>query len=344
MKILTEVGLSLDDVLLIPRKSSIKSRFDGEIDLSIELIPGMKIKYPIVSSNMESITEEAMALEIEMLGGLGIIHRFMDQEKQLKQLQNLKYKICCIGVGEKEFERLRYINENIKLDGILIDIAHGHCELMLEQIKRIKNYCGLNIIAGNTATYEGTYDLLKAGVQSIKASVGSGSICSTRIQTGNGVPLITTLIESRKAIEDFYNNEKPEFKPTLLADGGIKNSGDYVKSLCAGADGAIMGSVFAGTFEAPGPIINGKKRYSGMASREAQVNWKGFAQAVEGETVYIPYKGFVKDVFNNFLAGVFSGFSYQDAHNIKELQENAVFIRQTGAGYRESIPHATLKY
>jgi IMP dehydrogenase len=310
----------------------------------MELIPGIKLKYSIISSNMESVTEEAMALEMERLGGLGIIHRFMDQEKQLKQLQNLKYKICCIGVGEKEFERLRYINENTKLDGVLIDIAHGYCDLMLEQIERIKNYCELKIIAGNTATYEGAYDLLKAGAHSIKASVGSGSICSTRIQTGNGVPLVTTLIDSRKAIEDFYSNEKPEFKPTLLADGGIRNAGDFVKILAAGADGAIMGSVFAGTFEAPGPIINGKKRYSGMASSAAQMNWKGYVQAVEGETVYVPYKGFAKDVFNNFLAGVLSGFSYQDARNIKELQENAVFIRQTEAGYRESIPHATLKY
>jgi len=347
-----DTGLSFDDVLLVPRKSTINSRFDGEIDLSVELVPNVKLEFPLVSANMDTITETDMSNEMYRLGGLGIVHRFLPAGLHYDMLTKIMgARILCVGVGEKEFERFSYFWERrntINIQAVLVDVAHGYSTVMFEQIDRIKRLApNFPIIAGNVACYNGALDLLTAGIHSIKCGVGPGSVCSTRIQTGNGVPQLTAIMECRRAIDDFCNGKNLSFVPTLIADGGVRAGGDVVKSLAGGANAVMIGNLFAATEEATGELVRTKtgivKKYRGLASRDAQENWKGFATSIEGEMTFISYKGPVKNVFNELITGVLSGMSYQDAHNLKELQENAVFIRQTSAGYRESQPHALLK-
>lgn len=348
MKIIEEMGLSFDDVLLVPQKSTINSRFSGEIDLTAELVPNVRIKYPIISSNMNSVTELKMANAMYDVGGLGIIHRFMPIEKQIEMLNQVNGPIIlCIGVGKEEYRRFEKVLNEVNIDAVMIDIAHGHSKVMFDQIEAIRKVCSIPIIAGTTATYQGAYDLLEAGVSCIRCGVGGGSICTTRIQTGCGVPMITALMETKRAIDDFCNKHNPEFRPTQISDGGLKNSGDIVKAFASGADAVIVGNLLASTEETPGEIIRTKngsvKVYAGMASFSVQKSWKGEAKSVEGETLYLPLKGPVKLVFEELLGGVLSGFSYQNARNIKEIQENAEFIKITSSGYAESLPHGQFR-
>jgi len=349
MQILQELGLSFDDVHLIPRRRSIDSRFNGEIDLSTEILPRLELKYPIISANMDTVTEMEMAHEMNRLGGLGIIHRFMESKWQKEQVRKLLCpRVVCIGTGDSGLRRLRKVLEKDPLlefsdhthTSILIDIAHGHSDSMIAQIQRVKSwYPNYPVIAGNVATGKGAVDLAKAGADCIKVGVGPGSICTTRIKTGNGVPQLTAIRWVWEALQTVSGPRR-----TIIADGGIRSSGDIVKALAAGADAVMIGKLFAGTDDAPGDIISypggpPEKLYRGMASRKAQEDWKGQATSVEGEITKVPYRGKVEDIFDELVNGILSGMSYQDAHNLKELRDHAVFIKQTQAGYRESIAH-----
>jgi len=360
-----EIGLSFDDVLLKPRRLTFLSRFNGEIDLSVQLLPNVRLKYPLVSANMDTVTEYKLANKINELGGLGIIHRFMDIERHKEELFSIKdTRILCIGVGDHSRERLVRINDrhdrdNAYIQGILVDVAHGHSNAVLEQIKEVKEkFPSKPIIAGNVATYEGAMDLLSAGADCIKAGVGPGSLCTTRIKTGCGIPQLTAIVEVRKAVEDYVARcllprghrdgprERP-WKPTIISDGGIKNSGDGIKAIAAGADAVMVGNLFAGTDESPGRVVSfpghGKmKEYRGMASLEAQESWKGRATSIEGEMTYVPYKGSLESVFDDFVSGMLSGMSYQDAKNLSQLRENAEFIRITPSSLQESLPHGVV--
>ena len=296
MKILEHMGLSFDDVLLVPQKSSISSRFSGEINLTTTLVPKINLKYPIISSNMDTVTENAMSEEMCRLGGLGIIHRFLSIEKQKELLLKIfSPKILCIGVGKEEYVRFQNICSNVQISAILIDVAHGHSDVMLKQIERIKSISDIPIIAGNVATYHGVFDLLNAGVYSVKCGVGPGSLCSTRIQTGCGVPQLTAIMEAKRALDDFCLHKQLDFKPTIIADGGIRNSGDCVKSFAAGADAIMIGNLFAATDETPGELIrsNGKvvKVYRGMAcySHDTEIltkcGWKFIKNLTKSEEI-----------------------------------------------------------
>lgn len=344
MRILDEVGLAFDDVLLVPRRSDISSRFGDEIDMSVEFLPGLKIKYPIVSANMDRVSDGTFVSKLVELGGIGIVHRFLNFEDHVKELKKIPegFRIGCIGVGPSGLDRLKFlVNQAVNLSGVLIDVAHGHSASVIRQIREIKGqHPELPIIAGNVATYDGTLDLLQAGADSIKVGVGCGSLCSTRVHTGNGVPQLTAVIDCKQAIVDFTRGGPSK---TLVADGGVRFGGDCCKALAAGADAVMMGSVFAGTYESPGKIIrtNGGlfKNYRGSASLSAQEEWKGVPTSVEGESTLVPYKGSLEEVFTDFMAGVKSGFSYQNAHSISDIRAHAVFRRQTQAGYIESTPH-----
>lgn len=340
IRIRRQEGLTFDDVILKPRKSSFGSRFNGDVDLSTELLPGVKLRYPIISANMDTVTGAKMANAMKDLGGLGIIHRFLESEEHKTQLEETfgGSVIMCVGVGDGKDELL--YNYAHQFDGVLIDIAHGHSDLMIEKIEKIKEMVpNLPIIAGNVATGEGAEDLVEAGASCIKVGVGPGSLCTTRIKTGCGVPQISAIVEVEEAVRG---------SATVIADGGIRHSGDIIKALAAGADAVMIGRLFAGTHEAPGEIINipgqGKmKVYRGMASKEAQESWKGKATSIEGEMSLVSYQGMVSDIFNDLVSGMKSGMSYQNARNISELRENAVFYKQTAAGVVEAKPHALFK-
>jgi len=340
MKVLAETGLTFDDVLLRPRKSTIPSRRDQSIDLSTQLVPGIELQYPIISANMDTVTHREMAMTMMELGGLGIVHRFMEREQQhiVLRYAGAKPTVVCIGLGKQGQWRL---DETMDLApaAVLIDVAHGHCKGVIEQIKwSKKQYPALPVIAGNVATSEGAADLIEAGVNCIKVGVGPGSLCTTRIQTGCGVPQLSAIMDVAECCDYAQKGT------TIIADGGIRSSGDIAKALAAGAQAVMIGGLFAGTDEAPGDIradANGTmyKTYRGMASRDAQEDWKGTAYSVEGESKKVPYRGPIKKIFDNLIARLCSSMTYLNARSIREFQENAIFQRQTYAGYRESTPH-----
>jgi IMP dehydrogenase len=328
---------TFDDITLIPRYSDIKSRFSEEINLSTTIFPGLQIPIPILSANMSTVTESEMTKALFGLGGLGIIHRFMSQEQHSEQLiVSPGPKILCLGVDQESKNRLEYCLQNVVLTGILIDIAHGHCKAMEEMIRYVKNATSLPIMAGNVATYDGVLFLANLGVQSIKVGISSGSLCTTRVKTGNGVPQVTAILESIRAISGL---KEP---PTIIADGGIRNSGDIMKALALGANAIMAGNLFAGCNEAPGNVTfypTPSKIYHGMASKSSQLLWKRSYTSVEGEEMQVPLKGPVEDIFRDLVSGIRSGFSYQGARSITELQNHAEFYFQTRAGWIEGTPH-----
>lgn len=350
--------LSYDDVVLLPQYSDIRSR--SEINLSTRLNEKIELKLPIISSPMSTITETNMANAMNRLGGLGIIHRYNTPEYQAKLLSfvsNLDMKAAAIGVTGDYQERLKLLVDN-GLQIVCLDVAHGDHILMVECIKWVKeNYPHLYIIAGNVATYEGYEKLSEAGADAVRVSIGSGSICTTRIQTGHGMPTFQALLDisakrnkarelenDAKNIDLFANNFiLKRNKALIVADGGIKNAGDIVKSLAAGADLVMLGSLLAGTYETPGRIIKTAqgsfKKYSGMASKEAQWRFKKSYNSIEGVSTMVKFKGNVSKTILELDTNIRSGLSYSGARSIKELQEKAIFFKQTTHSHSEGMPH-----
>ena len=218
---------------------------------------------------------------------------------------------------------------------ICVDIAHGHHTLMRHALKTLRNTLGsrVHIMAGNVATLEAFNDLSDWGADSVRVGIGGGSICSTRIQTGHGMPTLQSVINCARSDRDTM----------LIADGGIRTSGDIVKALAAGADFVMLGSLLAGTEETPGDTIYDKggqrKVYRGMASKDAQLDWRGHTASEEGVSSTVPYKGEVSDILASLEKGIRSGLSYSGARSLKELRAKARFIRQTSSGQRESSTH-----
>ncbi|PIU01339.1 MAG: guanosine monophosphate reductase [Bdellovibrionales bacterium CG10_big_fil_rev_8_21_14_0_10_45_34] len=333
-----EKGYSFDDVLLVPCRSEVRSRKDP--DLSTQLTPRFRLKTPLISANMDTVTETNMAIAMAKLGGLGILHRFLSIDHQVEQYKSVRDAgFDCgasIGVSGDYKERLKaLIDSGCSL--ITIDIAHGHSETMMQTISYIKSeYPEVEIIAGNVATEEAAQDLIEAGANSIKVGIGPGSMCTTRIITGCGVPQLTAIALCAEVCA--------KSGVSLIADGGIKTSGDIVKALAAGADLVMLGSLLSGTIETPGEIKSGRKAYRGMASKAAQVSWRGElpeGMAAEGEATSVAIKGHVSDVVSELCGGIRSGMSYLNAVTLKEIAERARFIEMTVSGFKESTAHGS---
>lgn len=327
--------LAFDDVLLVPKFSNITSR--DEVDLSSYLDKQYFI--PIISSPMDTITEKDMAEAMNIAGGLGIVHRYMSIEDQVK---NISPRCgAAIGATGDYFERAQELVKN-NCRKLCIDVAHGHHQNVIDATKKIKKEFGdqVHLMAGNVATSAAVDDLAYQGANSVRVSVGSGSICSTRIMTGHGIPTLQVLFDCQKVrIKDRF----PQLK--IIADGGIKNSGDAIKCLAAGADFVMLGSVLAGTHETPGELKkevakNGYyKIYRGMASKESQIAWRGKVRSIEGVTTKVACKGPVKNILEDFRINLASGLSYSGARNLRELVEKAEFVQQSNASIIESKPH-----
>lgn len=347
MNYIAENGLkssvSFGDVLLVPRFSEIVSRKD--ISLTSALGPSFNFELPIISSPMDTVTEVEMASGMSALGGFGIIHRYNSPNEQAELVDKFIHKAhpgssvgFAVGVGDDMVERVRkclHAGANI----ICVDVAHGHHTLVRHALKVLRNTFGgdVHIMAGNVATLEGFNDLSDWGADSIRVGIGGGSICSTRIQTGHGMPTLQSILECSKSDRD----------ASLIADGGIKNSGDIVKCLAAGADFVMIGSLLAGTDAAPGEVIyNGGekfKAYRGMASKEAQIDWRGHFSSIEGVSSMVPYSGELTSVVKDLEAGIRSGLSYSGASSIIDFQVKSKFIKQTSAGQFESSTHVGKK-
>ncbi|MDZ4228802.1 MAG: IMP dehydrogenase [Patescibacteria group bacterium] len=341
--------LAYDDVLLLPNYSAITP---SRTDLEGRLSERIRLKIPIVASPMDTVCEKEMALAIGRTGGYGIIHRNMSVVKQADQLvwvlkQGVKAG-AAVGVGLDMKDRVETL---IKAGAkeICVDSAHGHTKHVGEATSWIKNHFKVEVISGNVATAAGAEFLFKLGADAVKVGMGPGSICTTRIMSGMGVPQLSAVIDCFKAAK--------KFKGKIIADGGIKTSGDMVKALAAGADAVMLGSLLAGTDEAPGKKIKIKnnwfKTYRGMgssaamklgsATRYGQV--KTAKQFVpEGVEGMVEYQGKLEKVIYQLVGGLRSGMAYLGAKNLKELQQKAKFIQITSAAWAESKPHSLYDY
>lgn len=341
------LGLSYDDILLIPQYSKINSR--SEVDLSTQISPRVKLKTPLISTKMDTVTGVEMAIAIGKLGGFGILPRFESIEKQASKISRVKkagvLTAAAIGVRDGYMERAEALVK-AGAEIINIDVAHGHLKKNIVATRKVKEKFGdkITLISGITSTYECAVDLYKAGADSLLVGVGAGATCTTRVMTGCGVPTLTSLLETAKAAK--------EYKKTFMPDAGIKNSGDIVKALATGASAIVAGFLFAGTAEAPGKIVEINsvkyKRYNGSASfkekgehiKKNSLDKKtNYTAHIEGVSGLVTYKGPVKGYLEKLLAGVRSGFSYCGAQNINELWKKAQFIRISQLGVRESGAH-----
>ena len=461
-----EEALTFDDVLLIPQYSNIKSRND--VDISTKLTEGITLNIPIIASNMDTVCESDMAIKMAQLGGIGIVHRFLDIEEQASEVSKVKAhhdatihnpywvyvgtptneavnvmvdknvsslmiigkeedfagmlllkdltfcdvsdsvveefmvpyenlitgspnitmedamklmaenKVGKLPIVDKEAHLLGLITrkdlakkENYPLatrdtqgrlivgaavgvngdylervdglisagvDVIVIDIAHGHSFHCVEAIKKIKDKFDIPIIGGNVATYEGVLDLIEAGADGIKVGVGPGSICTTRIVTGHGIPQLSAILNID------YDSTVP-----IIADGGIRTSGDIVKVLGAGASTVMVGSLLAGTDESPGSFIHrdgvrykmirGMASYGASLGRNKRAGEKVTNATPEGVEGLIPYRGSTEEVISQLCGGIRSGLSYSGAKNIEELWDNSIFIKISNSGLIESKYH-----
>ena len=332
-------ALSYDDVLLIPRYSNIESR--NQVDIGNNLDEDLKFRLPIIASPMDTVTEDKMALAISKHGGVGIIHRYNSIEEQVTMAAKVLFEDENAKVGAAigmtgDFEVRALALKSIGVNFLCIDVAHGHHIMMENCLKTLKDRFGeeIHIMAGNVATLEGFDALASWGANSIRVGIGGGSICSTRLVSGHGVPTLQSIIECAKSEHDVK----------IIADGGIKTSGDIIKSLAVGADFVMIGSLLAATNESPGEIFKtntGKKYkvYRGMASAEAQNDWRGKTSSPEGVSTTVPYKGSVDNILEDLAGGVRSGLSYSGVRSLAELRSKATFIRQTHAGQSESSAH-----
>ena len=330
-------GLTFDDVLIVPKKSEVKSRRDPS--LKSHLTKTKFLETPILSANMDTVTESGMAIAMYKMGGLGILHRFMNVEQQVEEVLKVKTAgatiiSASIGVnGDYKERAAALVKAGVNL--MTIDIAHGHSIHMMDTLKWLKDtFSGLEVIAGNLATPDAAVDLIEAGADAIKVGIGPGSMCTTRIITGAGIPQLTAIALCAEAAE--------AYGVPVIADGGIRTSGDMVKAFAAGANIIMLGSMLSGTIETPGDIMNGKKQYRGMASKKAQISWRGdmpLGMAPEGESTFVNVKGHVNDVIHELTGGIRSGMSYINAVTIEEIKQKAHFMEMSVNGVSESRAH-----
>ena len=341
-------ALTFDDVLILPKYSNV---LPGNTNISINLSKKITLKVPFLSSAMDTVTESKMAIAMANEGGLGIIHRNLKIKKQTQEIINVKKNNllvgAAIGTSNEDLERAKSLIGN-GVDLIVIDTAHGHSEKVLRILSKVKKInLKIPICVGNIATGEAAKKLYNSGADIIKVGIGPGSICTTRIVAGVGVPQISAIMDVKKAL-----NKK---KIKIISDGGIKFSGDIAKALAAGADAIMMGSIFAGTDESPGKKFKLKgriyKQYRGMgsigamssgsANRYFQKNFKDKSKFVpEGVEGRVMYKGNISKIIYQLKGGLRSSMGYIGAKNLLEITKKAKFIKITKAGFYESMVHS----
>ncbi|MEF9497077.1 IMP dehydrogenase [Chlamydia sp. 04-14] len=340
-------ALTFDDVLLVPQYSEVLPQ---DTCLASSLSESLALTIPVLSAAMDSVTELSMAKAMAVAGGLGIVHKNMDADQQVNVIKQVKSDDSslvvggAIGIGRQGLQRADVLVE-AGIDALVIDTAHAHSKLVLDTALTIKkNYPSITLIVGNIVSREAALCLAEIGVDAVKVGIGPGSICTTRIISGVGLPQLTAIMDVSEALRDS--------SVRVIADGGMRYSGDIVKALAAGAHCVMLGSMLAGTDEAPGEIVQmneqAYKMYRGMGSLGAmkrgsaeryfqENNAKKFVpEGVEG---LVPYKGSLHDVLYQILGGIRSGMGYLGARNLEELRQNAVFARITHSGRSESHTH-----
>lgn len=351
-------GLTYDDILLVPKYSEVKSRSTININTLVSRRYGLL--RPFVASCMDTVCEYKMAIKMLELGGVGCIHRFMTVDEQCEQVSkvveyinnNHMYEdwgvmyddwhaeikqlpiMAAIGVNDDDIDRaIKLVFTGVNI--LLIDVAHGHHVNVKNMISKLREFLPtyVDIIAGNISTKESAEDLCKWGADGLRVGIGGGSLCTTRIQTGHGVPNVTSIIDCVEG------SSVP-----VMADGGIRNSGDIAKALSVGADCVMLGSLLAGTKESPGNIVEKSdgslyKRYRGSASLETKSTHGQSTKHIEGESTMIPFKGSVNYILDKLTDGLKSALSYSGSKNIKEFHWKSEVMEITPSGMAESKPH-----
>jgi len=339
-------GITFDDVLLRPGYSDFKRQ---DISLTTQLTKKISLSLPFTSAPMDTVTESELAIALAKLGGIGFIHRNLSIENQASEVGKVKKEKLLVGaaVGSEGYEERVQKLVAIGADALIIDSAHGHTKSMIDAIAEIKkSFPHLQVIGGNIATAEAVEALIQAGADGVKVGIGPGSICTTRIVAGVGVPQISAIAECADAAR--------KHGVPVIADGGIKYSGDIVKAIAAGADVVMIGSLFAGTEESPGEVVllqgRSYKVYRGMGSLGAMERGGRDRYFQEGETSEkklvpegiegrVPYKGTLSAVIYQLVGGLRSGMGYCGCGSIEELKSKARFVRVTAAGFREGHVH-----
>lgn len=347
------LGLTYDDVLLLPDASDV---VPSEVETSTQLTRNIRLAVPLVSSAMDTVTESAMAIAMARAGGIGIIHRNLAVDEQVTHVKLVKGASllagAAVGVGDDGFERAQALID-VGVDVVVVDTAHGHHRAVLDAIERIKKaFPEQEVIGGNVATRAGAQALINAGADAVKVGVGPGSICTTRVVAGVGVPQITAIMEAAKAC---LKSDVP-----LIADGGLQYSGDIAKAIVAGADSVMLGSLLAGCDESPGELIeiDGRKykSYRGMGSlgaMQSRGEKKSYSKdrymqddvlaedklVPEGIEGKVPHRGSVGEVVHQLVGGLRSGMGYAGAPDILHLKRDGRLVQITYAGLQESHPH-----
>ena len=344
-RLLGQLGLTYDDVILRPQYSDIRSRND--VDTSIELVRGITLRVPIVASSMHTVVSVELATKLWELGGIAQLHQFQSIEKEVEMLQAIKSNgakvIGVVGATKDFFERATALVDN-GVDVLSIDTPHAHSIFAIEATRQLKQaFPEVPLIVGTVATKEGVQDLVKAGADSIKFGVGAGAACTTRVSAGVGVPQFSAVMEG---IEGLAGSNA-----TLIADAGIKIPADFSKAIGAGAHAIMAGKIFAGTDEAPSELVEKEgmsfKVYMGEASSAAKADrakndptYKGEAhEYVEGAAGLIPYVGSLESVVHSFDHGLRSAMSYSGARTVKDFHEKAIFMQVSQSGQLESTAH-----
>jgi IMP dehydrogenase len=324
-----KTALSFDDIMLVPQYSDIEHRSDISLHTTIGVYHPISLITPIISAPMDTVSESEMCVALEEVYAYGSIHRYMSIEEQLyiadKLLSQHYSPFFAIGAtGEYIKHAIALMSKGV--NKFIIDTANGHSKIAIEAVQELRQF-PIHIMAGNVSTWEGFKRLSDAGADSIRVGIGGGAACTTRTVTGHGIPTLASIMDiaSRRGKKD----------ASIIADGGIRNSGDMVKAFAAGADAVMLGSLLAGHAECPVASTNGFMEFRGMASEEAQKH-RGRLSVVEGLSTKVKYKGSVKDTLTTLRNGLLSGCSYAGVSRLEDLKDEALFIRVSTLSNKET--------
>lgn len=344
-----DVSICFDDILLVPSsESSVKSRYAVDLTMQLGTIKNPKailnLKLPIIASPMDTVCEWEMASKMSENGGLGIIHRFMTIESRIEQLnrfEGLKGVAISLLESQDKSSIFNLLDAGVRV--FCIDTANGHASRAVDAVEILRDMVNddIHIMCGNVATHRAYSSLMIAGADSVRVGIGGGSACTTRIVSGHGIPTLSSIYDCKERNVEFFKDEVTG----IIADGGIKNTGDMVKSFAFGANAIMLGSLLSGYDESPGEVVYDSqnrpiKQFRGMASKEAQENWLGGVSVSEGVSTFVPYKGKVQDFLKSIMGGLGSGCSYSGVDKLSELYNIAQYVQVSTHSINESMPHA----
>lgn len=340
-----KTALCFDDILLVPQESEVESRHSVDLSMTIGFDKReIRLDLPVIAAPMDTVCDIDMCISLDKNGALGILHRYMPEETLIQKVKLLNHGKHRFGVSVAATNGYMNLSEKLYKQGakiFLVDTANGHSEYAVRAVENLRSAYGddIHIMAGNIATADGFIRLAEAGADSVRVGIGGGSACTTRLVSGHGVPTLASIMD----VEEL--REMNGVECSIVADGGIRNSGDMAKAFAAGADAVMVGSMIAGTDEAPGEIIidhNGKeaKVFRGMASAQAQKDSRGSVSVSEGVSTTVPYKGSVEHILRQIKGGLGSGCSYSGVDELGKLSSIAEYVEVTSNSLSESKPHA----